>query len=128
MFSSFLDGKSPNGGIYAQAYRSFYTAEAPGGIKQVYYFSPCNFELIDYNPALIEAGVDLFKFERRMKSAEHTGSAAVAYRYVTDHYKEDQKVQLQQEKEFFFPIFITKKDDYVLYYLNSVNREKSLNH
>ena len=75
----------------AQACRRFYSAEVPGGIKQGYYFSPCDFELIDQIPALIEAGVNSFKIEGRMKSAEYVGSVVSAYRYVIDHYKEDKK-------------------------------------
>ena len=58
LFSSFLGGKSANRGMCAQACRRFYTAEVPGGIKQGYYFSPCDLQLIDQIPALIEAGVD----------------------------------------------------------------------
>ena len=53
LFSSFLGGKSANRGMCAQACRRFYSAEVSGGIKQGYYFSPCDFELIDQIPALI---------------------------------------------------------------------------
>ncbi len=91
LFSSFLGGKSANRGMCTQACRRYYTAEVPGGIRQGYYFSPCDLELIDQIPLLMEAGVDSFKIEGRMKSAEYVGSVVSAYRYVMDHYQEDKK-------------------------------------
>lgn len=91
LFSSFLGGKSANRGMCTQACRRYYTAEVPGGIKQGYYFSPCDLQLIDQIPGLMEAGVDSFKIEGRMKSAEYVGSVVSAYRYVMDHYQEDKK-------------------------------------
>lgn len=91
LFSSFLGGKSANRGMCTQACRRYYTADVSGGVKQGYYFSPCDLELIDQIPALVDAGVDSFKIEGRMKSAEYVGSVVSAYRYVMDHYKEDKK-------------------------------------
>ncbi|MCQ2597370.1 MAG: U32 family peptidase [Treponema sp.] len=91
LFSSFLGGKSANRGMCTQACRRYYTAEVPGGIRQGYYFSPCDLQLIDQIPGLMDAGVDSFKIEGRMKSAEYVGSVVAAYRYVMDHYQEDKK-------------------------------------
>ena len=112
LFSSFLGGKSANRGMCAQACRRLYTAEVPGGIKQGYYFSPCDFELIDYIPALIEAGVNSFKIEGRMKSAEYVGSVVAAYRYVIDHYKEDKKGALATGKRILASDFARSKTTY----------------
>ena len=112
LFSSFLGGKSANRGMCAQACRRLYTAEVPGGIKQGYYFSPCDFELIDYIPDLIEAGVDSFKIEGRMKSAEYVGSVVAAYRYVIDHYKEDKKGALATGKRILSSDFARSKTTY----------------
>ncbi len=112
LFSSFLGGKSANRGMCAQACRRFYTAEVPGGMKQGYYFSPCDFELIDYIPDLIEAGVDSFKIEGRMKSAEYVGSVVAAYRYVIDHYKEDKKGALATGKRILSSDFARSKTTY----------------
>ena len=112
LFSSFLGGKSANRGMCAQACRRLYTAEVPGGIKQGYYFSPCDFELIDYIPALIEAGVDSFKIEGRMKSAEYVGSVVAAYRYVIDHYKEDKKGAIATGKRILSSDFARSKTTY----------------
>ena len=112
LFSSFLGGKSANRGMCAQACRRFYTAEVPGGIKQGYYFSPCDLQLIDQIPDLIETGVDSFKIEGRMKSAEYVGSVVSAYRYVIDHYKEDKKGAIAAGKRMLASDFARAKTTY----------------
>ena len=112
LFSSFLGGKSANRGMCAQACRRLYSAEVPGGVRQGYFFSPCDFELIDYIPALIDAGVDSFKIEGRMKSAEYVGNVVAAYRYVIDHYKEDKKGALATGKRILASDFARSKTTY----------------
>ncbi len=112
LFSSFLGGKSANRGMCAQACRRLYSAEVPGGVRQGYFFSPCDFELIDYVPALIDAGVDSFKIEGRMKSAEYVGNVVAAYRYVIDHYKEDKKGALATGKRILASDFARSKTTY----------------
>jgi putative protease len=93
LFSSYLGGKSANRGMCTQACRRFYTAykgknfdeglqdEASGG----YYFSPADLELIELIPDLVKAGVNSFKIEGRMKSAEYVGTVVSAYRLVMDN-------------------------------------------
>ena len=95
-----------------QACRRYYTAEYSGGVKQGYYFSPCDLELIDQIPALIEAGVDSFKIEGRMKSAEYVGSVVSAYRYVMDHYKEDRKGAIAAGRRMLSSDFARSKTTY----------------
>ena len=112
LFYSFLGGKSANRGMCAQACRRYYTAEVPGGIKQGYYFSPCDLQLIDQIPDLIEAGVNSFKIEGRMKSAEYVGSVVAAYRYVIDHYKEDKKGAIAAGKRMLASDFARSKTSY----------------
>ena len=112
LFSSFLGGKSANRGMCAQACRRYYTAEVPGGIEQGYYFSPCDLQLIDHIPDLITAGVDSFKIEGRMKSAEYVGSVVAAYRYVIDHYKEDKKGSIAAGKRMLASDFARSKTTY----------------
>lgn len=112
LFSSFLGGKSANRGMCTQACRRFYTAEVPGGLKQGYYFSPCDLELIDQVPALIDAGVNSFKIEGRMKSAEYVGSVVSAYRYVIDHYQEDKKGAIAAGKRMLASDFARSKTSY----------------
>ncbi|MCR4579013.1 MAG: U32 family peptidase [Treponema sp.] len=112
LFSSYLGGKSANRGMCTQACRRFYSAEVPGGIKQGYYFSPCDLQLIDQIPDLIDAGVDSFKIEGRMKSAEYVGTVVSAYRYVIDHYKEDRKGAIATGKRILASDFARSKTTY----------------
>ena len=112
LFSSFLGGKSANRGMCTQACRRFYTAEVPGGIEQGYYFSPCDLQLIDKIPDLMDAGVESFKIEGRMKSAEYVGSVVSAYRYVMDHYKEDRKGAVAAAKRMLSTDFARSKTSY----------------
>lgn len=112
LFSSFLGGKSANRGMCTQACRRFYKAEVPGGEKNGYYFSPCDLQLIDQIPSLIETGVDSFKIEGRMKSAEYVGSVVAAYRYVIDHCKEDKKGAIATGKRILSSDFARSKTTY----------------
>ncbi len=112
LFSSFLGGKSANRGMCTQACRRYYTAEYPEGIKQGYYFSPCDMQLIEHIPELCDIGVDSFKIEGRMKSAEYVGSVVAAYRYVIDHYEEDRKGAVETGKRMLASDFARTKTDY----------------
>jgi len=87
LFSSYLGGKSANRGACAQACRRLYASEAESG----YYFSPDDLQLIDRVPDLMEAGVESFKIEGRMKSAEYVGAVVSAYRYMIDNWKLDRE-------------------------------------
>ena len=62
-----------------QACRRLYEAEIEGGVEQGFYFSPYDLQLIERVPDLVSAGVDSFKIEGRMKSAEYVGSVVSAY-------------------------------------------------
>jgi putative protease len=80
LFSSFLGGKSANRGMCTQACRRMYR----DGEGQGYYFSPSDLQLLERVPDLIAAGVNSFKIEGRMKSAEYVGTVVAAYRRVLD--------------------------------------------
>ena len=112
LFSSFLGGKSANRGMCTQACRRFYTAQDSPGERGGYYFSPCDLQLIDKIPELIEAGVDSFKIEGRMKSAEYVGSVVSAYRYVIDHYQENRKEAVAAAKRMLSTDFARAKTSY----------------
>ena len=112
LFSSFLGGKSANRGMCTQACRRFYTAEVEGGTAQGYYFSPCDLQLIDKIPELVNVGVDSFKIEGRMKSAEYVGSVTAAYRYVLDHWQEDKKAAVATAKRMLSTDFARTKTRY----------------
>ena len=95
LFSSYLGGKSANRGMCTQACRRFYTALSGRGLDEGpafghaegggYYFSPADLELVEKIPALVHAGVNSFKIEGRMKSAEYVGAVVSAYRLVIDN-------------------------------------------
>jgi len=94
LFSSYLGGKSANRGACAQACRRLYSNESGSG----YWFSPNDLELIEYVPDLMEAGVESFKIEGRMKSAEYVGAVTAAYRYMIDNWKLDRDRALAKAK------------------------------
>ncbi len=112
LFSSFLGGKSANRGMCAQACRRLYTTESGGGNFQGYYFSPCDLQLIDKIPDLVQAGVESFKIEGRMKSAEYVGSVVSAYRYVLDHWEENKKEAVAAAKRMLATDFARSKTSY----------------
>ncbi len=112
LFSSYLGGKSANRGMCTQACRRFYTAETGSGQKQGYYFSPCDLQLIEKIPDLMEIGVESFKIEGRMKSAEYVGAVTAAYRYLMDHYQEDRKGAIAAAKRMLSTDFARSKTTY----------------
>ncbi len=112
LFSSYLGGKSANRGMCTQACRRYYTAEVSGGYEQGYYFSPCDMQLIDHIPELMQIGVDSFKIEGRMKSAEYVGAVTAAYRYVMDHWESDRKGAIAEGKRILSTDFARSKTDY----------------
>ena len=112
LFSSFLGGKSANRGMCAQACRRLYTTESGGANFQGYYFSPCDLQLIDKIPDLVQAGVESFKIEGRMKSAEYVGSVVAAYRYVLDHWQENKKEAVAAAKRMLATDFARSKTSY----------------
>lgn len=112
LFSSFLGGKSANRGMCAQACRRLYTSESGGGNFSGYYFSPCDLQLIDKIPDLVQAGVESFKIEGRMKSAEYVGSVVAAYRYVLDHWQENKKEAVAAAKRMLATDFARSKTSY----------------
>ena len=84
LFSSYLGGKSANRGMCTQACRRYFSIGDSVG-EGGYFFSPADFELVEVIPDLVKAGVDSFKIEGRMKSAEYVGTVVSAYRMVIDN-------------------------------------------
>lgn len=112
LFSSFLGGKSANRGLCAQACRRCYTAELPGGDESGYYFSPCDLQLVERVGELEEAGVDCFKIEGRMKSAEYVAAVVAAYRFVIDNWRQDKRGALAEAKRILAGDFARAKSEY----------------
>lgn len=112
LFSSYLGGKSANRGLCAQACRRLYSSETPSGEKKGYFFSPHDLQLIEQIPALVQAGVNSFKIEGRMKSAEYVGTVVAAYRYVLDNCESDKKAVIETAKRMLANDFARKKTSY----------------
>ena len=112
LFSSFLGGKSANRGLCAQACRRRYTAELPGGDESGYYFSPCDLQLVERVSDLEEAGVNCFKIEGRMKSAEYVGAVVAAYRFAIDNWRQDKRGALAEAKRILAGDFARAKSEY----------------
>ncbi len=112
LFSSFLGGKSANRGMCTQACRRFYTVDSEQGEKSGYYFSPCDLQLIEQIPDLMQLGVESFKIEGRMKSAEYVGSVVAAYRFLMDNWEKDRKGAVATAKRLLSTDFARAKTSY----------------
>lgn len=87
LFSSFLGGRSGNRGKCAQPCRLPYTVSDAG--KQSKPFYPLSLKdmcTIEQLPKLLEAGIDSFKIEGRMKKPEYVAGVTAIYRKYIDMY------------------------------------------
>ena len=92
LFSSILGGRSGNRGRCAQPCRLPYRVEMESGDREECYpLSLKDLCTIEYLPELIEAGIDSFKIEGRMKKAEYAAGVTAIYRQVIDRYYQDPK-------------------------------------
>ncbi len=82
LFSSMLGDRSGNRGRCAQPCRKRYEAEGSRG----YFLSPRELCNLPHIGELIEAGVDSFKIEGRMKRPEYTALVTSIYRKYVDLY------------------------------------------
>lgn len=80
LMSSMIGGRSGNRGRCAQPCRLPYDGE--------YLLSPKDICTLDMIPELIEAGIDSFKIEGRMKRFEYAAGVTAAYRREVDRYFE----------------------------------------
>ncbi len=89
LFSSILGGRSGNRGRCAQPCRlpySVVTDGVPG--PEGYPLSLKDMCTIDHIPELVEAGIDSFKIEGRMKKPEYAAGVTAVYRKYIDWYQE----------------------------------------
>ncbi len=90
LFSSILGGRSGNRGRCAQPCRLPYTvSDESKQSKECYPLSLKDMCTIENIPELIEAGIDSFKIEGRMKKAEYAAGVTAVYRKVIDRYYDD---------------------------------------
>ncbi|RKI42933.1 U32 family peptidase [bacterium D16-51] len=90
LFSSMFGGRSGNRGRCTQPCRMlYYPGEGGEDRRQIegrYLLSPKELCCLPHLPELIEAGVDSFKIEGRMKRAEYTAFVTAVYRKYVDYY------------------------------------------
>lgn len=101
LFSSMIGGRSGNRGRCAQPCRLPYQLdEADGKRKRERYpLSLKDMCTIEHLPELIEAGIDSFKIEGRMKSPEYAAGVTAIYRKYIDRYYCDPKAEYRVEEE-----------------------------
>lgn len=102
LMSSLIGGRSGNRGRCAQPCRQLYKDRSG---REQYLLSPKDLCALDTVPQLIEAGVDSFKIEGRMKRAEYVISAVQAYRQAVDAYMDQRVFQTEQRKQELADIF-----------------------
>ncbi len=86
LLSSMAGGRSGNRGRCAQPCRRMYTNSANG--ERGYYLSPKDMCALPYIHKMIDAGMDSFKIEGRMKSPEYVAGVVSVYRKFIDIYYE----------------------------------------
>lgn len=101
LLSNFMTGRDANRGACAHPCRYKYRLEEekrPGEYWPVdeddrgtYIFNSKDLCMLEYLPELIEAGIDSFKIEGRMKSIFYIAHVIKAYRRALDAYYEDPK-------------------------------------
>ena len=86
LFSSMFGGRSGNRGRCAQPCRMPYWLEDGKRAEGDYLLSPMELCNLSYLSEMIEAGIDSFKIEGRMKRPEYTAFVASMYRKYIDLY------------------------------------------
>lgn len=82
LMSSMIGGRSGNRGRCAGPCRLPYRTAGREG----YFLSLKDMNMLEYIPALIEAGIDSFKIEGRMKKPEYVAGVVSVYRKYIDRY------------------------------------------
>ncbi len=94
LFSSVIGSRSGNRGRCAQPCRLPYTCN---GKNDIYPLSLKDMCTIDYLPKLIEAGIDSFKIEGRMKKPEYAAGVTALYRKYIDMYFSKGEVNVSEK-------------------------------
>lgn len=108
LLSSMIGGRSGNRGQCAQPCRLPYTFAAASAQGQQYYLSAKDICTLDLIPEMIEAGIDSFKIEGRMKNPQYVAGVTAMYRKYADLYlasgKENFHVQ-QEDREALMDLY-----------------------
>lgn len=113
LFSSILGGRSGNRGRCAQPCRLPYSVETDGRrSKEQYFLSLKDMCTLEHMPELIEAGIDSFKIEGRMKKPEYAAGVTAVYRkYIDRYYGLREKYGAAEAAERFH---VEKEDNHIL--------------
>lgn len=96
LMSSMIGGRSGNRGACAQPCRLPYEVDRSGKAYPLSLKDLCAVQLI---PELLEAGIDSFKIEGRMKNAEYCAGVTAVYRAVMDRFFTDGRAAQGVTKE-----------------------------
>lgn len=100
LFSSFLGGRSGNRGRCAQPCRLPYQVLADNkniSNKELYPLSLKDLCSLPYIYELLDAGIDSFKIEGRMKSPEYVAGVTSVYRKYMDYYYEGKRSAIDKK-------------------------------
>lgn len=95
LMSSVIGGRSGNRGMCAQPCRLPYRTEYGDG----YFLSPRDTCTLLHIPELVDAGIDSFKIEGRMKKKEYSAYLSYLYRKYVDIYETEGKAAFEQLKK-----------------------------
>ena len=100
LMSSMIGGRSGNRGRCAQTCRMPYKVKKNGRVMSSpagsYVLSPKDICTIEIIPELVEAGIDSFKIEGRMKRPEYAAGVTYAYRKYLDYYQTHGKEKFKE--------------------------------
>lgn len=122
LFSSILGGRSGNRGRCVGPCRLPYTGEHG---KEQYPLSLKDMYTLPVLPKLIEAGIDSFKIEGRMKSPEYVAGVTAIYRKYLDAYLEnpEKKYTVSPEDEQLIKHLYIRSDTCGGYYQQHHNKD-----
>lgn len=101
LFSSILGGRSGNRGRCAQPCRLPYSVFTKDKVlmKEGYPLSLKDMCTLSYLPKLLEAGIDSFKIEGRMKKPEYAAGVTALYRKYIDLYEKDKEAYRVEDSD-----------------------------
>lgn len=99
LFSSMVGTRSGNRGRCAQPCRLPYQLQGTKTSGETYPLSLKDMCTINIIPELLDAGIDSFKIEGRMKKPEYAAGVTALYRKYIDKYYEDKNADMTASKE-----------------------------
>lgn len=107
LMSSMMGGRSGNRGECAQPCRLPYTLLKDDEIvsKESYLLSTKDLMTLEYMHALIDAGIDSFKIEGRMRKAYYVIQAVLSYKRARDAYLNHQSIDLKEDIDALTKLF-----------------------